>query len=96
MSIPSLHAFYKYLADKPTSVHILLLTPKKVLKAVLKSINIADCLRIVQLMAIKKQASTLSLIEESKRMEVLSIIDDASRKVAIEKLRLRKRRRIEK
>lgn len=96
MSIPSLHAFYGYLADEPTSAHALSVTPKKVLKAVLKSMDIADCLRIVQLVAIKKQASALSLIEESKRMEVLSIMDDASRKVAIEKLRLRKRRRIEK
>jgi len=47
ISIPSLYAFYKYLVDEPTSVYILLLTLKKVLKAVFKSIDIADCLRIV-------------------------------------------------
>jgi len=47
MSIPSLYAFYKYLADKPTSVYTLSLTLKKVLKAVLKSIDVVDCLRIV-------------------------------------------------
>jgi len=96
ISIPSLYAFYKYLADDPTSVYILSLTPKKVLKAVLKSIDVVDCLRIIQLVVIKKQASALSLIEESKWMEVLSIMDDTSCKVVIKRLRLCKRRRIEK
>jgi len=47
ISIPSLYAFYKYLADEPTSIYTLSLTPKKVLKAVLKSIDIVNCLRIV-------------------------------------------------
>jgi len=37
-------------------------------------------------MAIKKQASTLFLIEKSKQIEVLSIIDDTSCKVVIKKL----------
>ena len=54
MSIPSLYAFYKYLVDEPTSVYALLLTPKKVFKAVFKSMDVTDCLKIVQLVAIKK------------------------------------------
>jgi len=96
INIPSLHTFYKYLANKLTSIYTLSVTPKKVLKAVLKSIDIADYLKIVQLVTIKKQVSALSLIEKSKRIEVLSIIDDTSHKVAIKKLRLYKRRRIKK
>jgi len=47
ISIPSFYTFYKYLVDKPTSIYALSFTPKKVLKAVLKSIDVVNCLKIV-------------------------------------------------
>ena len=54
INIPSLYAFYKYLEDELTSAHALLFTLKKVFKAIFKSMDIANCLKIVQLVAMKK------------------------------------------